>query len=119
MPTMIILVLDDIAKLDDVMLAWRKAGSRGITILESSGAARLLAHSGARDDLPIFPGLRSLAAHQEIHHRTLFTVLDDAVDLDAFFDATEAITGRLDEPSTGVMIALPVVMVRGINRRVR
>lgn len=117
MPTMIILVLDDISKLDDVMLAWRKAGSRGITILESSGAARLLAYRGARDDLPMFPGLRNLAEHQEIHHRTLFTVLDDKVDLEAFFDATEAVTGKLDEPSTGVMIALPVVMVRGINRR--
>lgn len=117
MPTMIILVLDDISKLDDVMLAWRKAGSRGITILESSGAARLLARSGARDDLPLFPGLRSLAAHQEIHHRTLFTVLDDTVDLDAFFDATERITGKLDEPNTGVMVALPVLMGRGLMRR--
>lgn len=117
MPTMVILVLDDISKLDDVMLAWRKAGSRGITILESSGAARLLAHRGPRDDLPLFPGLRNLTEHQEIHHRTLFTVLDDQVDLGAFFDATEAVTGKLDEPSTGVMIALPVTMVRGINRR--
>lgn len=117
MPTMIILVLDDISKLDDVMLAWRRAGSRGITILQSSGAARLLAHKGVRDDLPLFPGLRFLAAHQEIHHRTLFTVLDDTVDLEAFFDATEAVTGKLDEPSTGVMLALPVTMVRGIQQR--
>ncbi len=119
MPTMIILVLDDISKLDDVMMAWRKAGSRGITILESSGAARLLAHQGARDDLPMFPGLRNLAAHQEIHHRTLFTVLHDEVNLDAFFDATEAVTGKLDKPSTGVMIALPVLMARGIHQRTK
>jgi hypothetical protein len=116
MPTMILMVLNDADKLEDVMRAWQEAGAGGITILESSGAARLLGHVGARDDLPLFPGLRSLLAHQEVHNRTIFTVVSAAVDIEAFFDATEAVVGPLDGPHTGFMWALPVLAVRGGQR---
>ncbi len=79
MPTMVILVLDDVDRLEDVLAAWRKAGAPGVTILESSGAARYFGHQGARDDLPHLSEPGSLLAHQEIHHRTLFTVLPDGL----------------------------------------
>lgn len=114
MPNMVILVLDDIARLEDVMDAWRVAGSRGVTILESSGMARFKA--ARRDDLPLFPSLSDLLQGREVHHRTLFTVLGDDVNLDAFFDATEAVLGLLDTHHTGIIFALPVVNSRGLNR---
>jgi hypothetical protein len=107
------MVLNDVDRLEDVMRAWQDAGAGGITILESSGAARLLGHVGPRDDLPLFPGLRSIMAHQETHHRTLFTVVGAEVDIEAFFDATEAAVGPLDGPHTGLIWALPVIAVRG------
>jgi hypothetical protein len=110
---MILMVLNDTDKLESVMRAWQAAGAGGVTILESSGAARLLGHLGARDDLPLFPGLRSLMAHQEVHHRTLFTIVGAAVDVEAFFDATEAVVGPLDGPHTGIIWALPVIAARG------
>lgn len=113
MPTMILMVLNDANKLAYVTHAWQAAGAGGVTILESSGAARLLGHIGARDDLPMFPGLRSLMAHQEEHHHTLFTVVGAEVDIQAFFDATEAVVGSLDGPHTGLIWALPVIAVRG------
>ncbi len=116
MSTMVILVLDDVDKLEDVLVAWRKAGSGGVTILESTGAARLLARAGARDDMPMFPGLRNLLTRQEEHHRVLFTTLRSDVDIEAFFDATEAVVGDLERPHTGVIFALPVISARGINR---
>ena len=117
MAMMVIMVLDDVNKLEDVTSAWRGAGSCGITILESAGAGRLSGLSGARDDLPLFPGLRAILAAQEVHHRTLFTVLGDEVDLEAFFDATEAVVGSFDDPYTGVIVALPTVGVRGAVKR--
>lgn len=113
MGKMILMVLDDLEKLEDVLQAWRKAGSHGITILESSGVGRLLGWHGARDDLPIFPRLRHLLASREVHHRTLFTVVGDDVDVEAFFDATEAVVGSFDKPNTGVIFALPVFAARG------
>lgn len=114
MAKMVILVLDNLDKLEDVLYAWRLAGCGGVTILESSGAARLLAQAGVRDDMPMFPGLRSLLARQEVHHRTLFTVLSDDLDLEAFFDATEAAIGPFEASQTGIIFALPVLSVRGL-----
>jgi hypothetical protein len=55
-------------------------------------------------------------AHQEVHHRTLFTVVNSEVDVEAFFDATEAVVGSLDGPHTGFIWALPVIAVRGGQR---
>jgi nitrogen regulatory protein P-II 1 len=114
MPTLVILVLDDVDKLYDVTVAWRNAGSTGITILESSGTARLLSHLGARDDLPIFPGVARLLAHQETHHRMLLTVLSEDVNVEKFFDATEAVVGPLDSHHSGIIFAVPVLAVRGL-----
>ena len=113
MPTMILMVLNDVNKLEEVTCAWRDAGAGGVTILESSGAARSFGHLGARDDLPMFPGLRSLMAHHEVHHRTLITVVGADVDVEALFDATEAVVGPLEGPHTGLIWALPVIAVRG------
>jgi hypothetical protein len=116
MPTLVILVLDDVNKLYDVTVAWRNAGSTGITILESSGVARLLTHLGARDDLPMFPSVARMLAHQETHHRMLLTVLDDGVNVGQFFDATEAVLGVLDSHHSGIIFAVPVIAARGLDR---
>jgi hypothetical protein len=113
MPTMVILVLDNMDRLEDVLTAWWNAGAPGITIVESSGAAKHLARAGARDDLPIFPSLSSLLGHQEIHHRTLFSVLPDGFALEKLFDVTEAVLGPLSRPNNGMMFALPVLLARG------
>jgi hypothetical protein len=115
MPKLIIMVLDDADKLPEVLAAWHRQGAGGVTILESSGLARLSAQYG-RDDLPLFPGLRAFLEAREVHHRTLFTVIPDDVDLDGFFDASEAVTGPMAQPASGIIMALPVLAVRGLVR---
>ena len=117
MATLVIMVLDDVEKLEDVMHVWRRAGAGGVTILASSGAGRLTGAVGSREDFPLLPSLRTVMAAQEVLHRTLFTVLEDDVDVEAFFDATEQVVGRFDGPFTGVIMAVPVLSVRGANRR--
>jgi hypothetical protein len=94
MPKMIITVLDDVNKLHDVMEAWHQQGASGVTVIESIDLARLALHSG-RDDLPLFPAVRNLLREREVHHRTVFTVVSESIDVEAFFDATEAIVGHL------------------------
>lgn len=116
MPAMVILVLENVEKLDEVLVAWWDAGAPGITILESSGAARHLGRAGAREDAPIFPRLSDFFAHGERHHRTLFTILPDAVPLQRIFDATERVLGRLDTHNSGIIFALPVLAAQGHER---
>jgi hypothetical protein len=63
----------------------------------------------------MFPSLHTLLAHQEVHHRTLLTVLDDNVDVEGLFDATERVVGDLTAPNNGLIVALPVTAVRGLR----
>ena len=115
MPNMVIMVLDDIDKLQALLEEWHRQGASGVTVLESSGLARLGGQFG-RDDLPLFPGLRDLLEDREVHHRTLFTVLRDGIEVDKFFDATESVVGPLDSPGSGIIVAWPVRAVRGLSR---
>jgi hypothetical protein len=114
--TMVILVLDNVDRLEEVLTAWWDAGAPGITILESSGAARYLAQPGVREDVPIFPSLMNFPGRREIHHRTLFTGLTDGFAIERLFDVTEAVLGPLEQPHNGVMFALPVLHARGHQR---
>ena len=110
---MILLVLDELEQCPSVLDAWDAAGAAGITILESTGLARVR-KSAIRDDLPLMPSIESLLRGHEEQHRTLFTVVEDVAQVDRIIEATQAITGNLDEPDTGVLFVLPVTRAVGL-----
>lgn len=113
---MILFVLQDISKLDEILNAWEKAGVKGITILRSLGMAKARRH-GLRDDIPLIPSLDDFLERDEDFNRTLFTVVDDDAMIDRIIAVTEAVTGDLDEPNTGLLVVLPIARARGMNRR--
>jgi nitrogen regulatory protein P-II 1 len=114
---LVLLVLDDNDRATDICDAWEAAGVSGITILESTGLGRLRYKQGYRDDIPLMPSIRSLLQAREEHHRTLFSVVDGEVMVDALINATEKILGDLNLPNSGIMIALPVARAAGMNRQ--
>ncbi len=111
---MILLILDELEQCPSVLDAWDAAGAAGITILESTGLARVR-KSALRDDLPLMPSIESLLKGREEHHRTLFTVVEDEVQVDRIIEATLAITGNLDEPNSGALFVLPVTRAVGLQ----
>ncbi len=113
---LILLVLQDISKLEAVLAAWEKAGVKGITILRSLGLAHARRH-GLREDIPLIPSLEDFISRDEDLNRTLFTVTDSQELIDRVIAATEAITGNLDLPNTGMLVVLPVTRARGLNRK--
>lgn len=117
MAELIVLVLDDPDKTEDVLAAWVAVGVSGVTILDSAGLRHKLGRRGLRDDLPLFPSLEDLLRSREEPHRTLFAVVPDGFDRDALVAATEEITGALDEPDTGILFVIPVIHAWGLNRR--
>lgn len=117
MPELVVLVLDDAGKVDEVLSAWLAAGVPGATLLDSAGLGRQLGAQVLRDDLPLMPSLSSLLRTREETNRTLFAVVPDGFDLDALVAATEAITGPLAEPDTGILFTLPVTRAWGLHRR--
>ncbi len=114
MAEFVLLVVNRPDKLDQVLHAWESLGVTGVTILESSGLGRA---QRLRDDLPLFPSLRSLFEAEEYRHRTIFTVIGEEINLDNLIAATERILGNLDEPNTGILITWPVSRVRGLAKK--
>ena len=110
---MILLILDELEQCPSVLDAWDAAGAAGITILESTGLARVR-KSAIRDDLPLMPSIESLLRGREEQHRTLFTVVEDEAQVDRIIEATQAITGNLDEPNSGALFVLPVTRAVGL-----
>ena len=116
MPNMIVVVMSDVQRCEDVLDAWQKFGVTGVTILESLGAHKVQQARAMRDDLPLIPSLRHLLEGEEYHHRTAFVVLDDDFDLDGLIEATEqAVGGDFDAPDTGILFVVPVARALGMR----
>jgi nitrogen regulatory protein P-II 1 len=115
MPNLLVLVLDNPDQCHAILDAWEQAGVTGVTILESTGQARM--RKALRDDLPLMPSLRDLLAGTELHHRTLFSIVDDDAVLERAIAATERTIGDLDSHHTGVLFVMPVTRVLGLKRR--
>lgn len=107
---MLIMVLDDIARLNEVLQAWMEAGVRGVTILESTGINRVLQRRHAD---PAFAGFSQIFGSGRVGHNTLFAVIDSLEIAEAAVASTEQIVGNLNEPSTGIIFAVPVVQAWG------
>lgn len=114
MAKMIVLVVDDPAKTGDVLDAWARSGIKGVTILDSSGMGREVFRGV---DLPLFPSIRSVLRSSEEHHRTLIAVVYDDFDVKQLVEVTQAITGDLDDPNTGILFVVPVTEAYGLDRR--
>lgn len=117
MPELIVLVVDDAAKVTEVLNAWVSVGVPGATMLDSAGLGHEFGKYGARSDLSFMPSLESLLRVREENSRILFTVVPDGFDVEALITATETITGLLDDPDTGILFTLPVTRARGLHRR--
>ncbi|MGQ9458004.1 MAG: hypothetical protein ACUVXH_02470 [Anaerolineae bacterium] len=115
MAHVLVLVLENLRLCQDVLKAWEEAGAPGVTVLESTGLARLRAV--LRDDLPLMPSLRDVLSTREMHHRTLFTVIEDEAVLKRVVEATERVVGDFSEPHTGILFAVPVAFGLGLRKR--
>ncbi len=117
MPELVVLVLDSSDQIPGVLEAWLAAGVSGVTSIDSSGLGHHIAEHGLGGDLPLIPSLGQLLRPREDPSRTLFTVVPDGFDVDGLIAATEAVTGPLDNPDTGILFVLPVSRARGLHRR--
>lgn len=112
---LVLLVLNDPDLSDAVLNAWETAGVRGVTILESSGIGRYR-QASLRDDLPLMPSLRDLLRGRETHHRTFFSIVEGDAQVEQLARVTQAVTGDFSQPNTGVLFAMPLSHVYGLNK---
>lgn len=115
MTYLLVFVLDNLEQCPSVLDAWEEAGVSGITILESTGLGHL--RNAMRDDIPLLPSIRDLLISREFRHRTLFSVIEDEAILEQAIAATERIVGDFTRNHTGLLFALPVVRVLGLEKQ--
>ena len=70
---------------------------------------RILAH-----DIPIFAGFRNLMQENRPGNKTLFTVIDENK-IQHVTQTIEQICGSLNEPGTGIIVTIPIGIVKGIS----
>lgn len=114
--SMILFVLHDTEKLDDLLAAWQEAGAPGVTVLESTGVGRIRQNEALREDTPLMPSLEDFYPDPEHMSRTMFTILKDEL-VQKVVDATFRVVGDLSEPNTGLLVVLPVIAAYGLEKK--
>lgn len=108
----LLFVLDDPDHLDKVLTAWADIGVRGVTIMESTGWQRRRIQQsmlGARFDFASLAGGARLE-----NHMTLFVVVENRAIVEKALEVAESIVGDLDEPDTGILVAWPIEIIKGL-----
>ena len=114
---LVLLVLNDPDKLEELLIAWEENGVQGATVLFSTGLGRIRQMDTRRDDMPLIPSLRDFYEIPENMNRTIFTIVKNEAQVEAIVAATKKVVGELDEMETGLLLVLPVAQAYGVNKR--
>ncbi len=113
---MIMFILNDPDRCQDVLDAWEAVGASGVTILRSTGLGRIRAKMGLIDDVPLMPSLEDFFQTDENLNRTLVAIVREKPLVDRVVQATQSVLGDLNQPNTGILVVLPVLEAYGLNR---
>jgi hypothetical protein len=108
---LLVMVLDDPSRLNEVLDAWAGAGVPGVTIMDSTGINRVLFRQTPE---AAFPGFGQIFSAGRVGHHTIFSVIPVLEVAERAVIATEAVIGKLSEPHRGVMFVLPVTQAWGL-----
>ena len=114
---LILLVLNDPDRLEELLIAWEENGVQGATVLFSTGLGRIRELGTWRDDMPLIPSLKDFYELPENLNRTIFTIVKDETQVDGIVAATKKVVGELDEQGAGPLLVLPVARAYGMNKR--
>ena len=106
---LLIAVVNQDEKLDDILSGFLELGITGATVIRSEGMGRVLSH-----DIPIFAGLQTLLARARPENLTIFSVIDDPEKVEGALSLLQQICGDLHAPATGIAFTLPVDRVVGL-----
>lgn len=105
---LLVAVINDPEKLDEILSGFVELGITGATILNTEGMGRVLAQ-----DIPIFAGLQTLLAGARPQNRLVLSVVP-VEKVAGSIELLQEVCGNLDSPSTGIAFTLPVDTVVGL-----
>jgi nitrogen regulatory protein PII len=111
---LVVLIVDNIDDCPKILSAWEDIGVSGITIFESTGLGRMR-RAGLSEDLPLMPSMHDLYRFGEVHHRTLFSVVESEELVNKMISSAQNVIGNLDDPHTGFLFVTPVIQSHGLG----
>jgi nitrogen regulatory protein PII len=106
---LLIAVINQEEKLDEILSGMIELGITGATIISSEGMGRVLSH-----DVPIFAGLESLALRSRPQNQTIFSVIREEEKVEGVLKLLQEICGNLENPATGIAFTVPISRVVGL-----
>ena len=107
---LLLCVVNEPSKVEEILEAFLDIGVTGATIIDTYGMGNVLAQ-----DIPIFAGFRQMLSGSGTNNKTIISVIDSDETLHAAIHAIETICGNLEDPSTGIMMSLPLDFVKGLR----
>jgi nitrogen regulatory protein P-II 1 len=105
---LLIAVVNEPEKVDEILSGFLELGITGATILNSEGMGRVLSH-----DIPIFAGLQTLISRSRPQNRTIFSVIEDKK-VEPVIALLQEVCGDLSAPATGIAFTFPLDRVVGL-----
>ena len=109
---LLIVILKDYSKIEELLLAFLELEVTGTTVLEGQGMGQIIG------DVPIFAGLRGLFPGSAHNSYVMLSVVTEA-QVDPCIGTIEDLCGPLGQPSTGIVFTVPIGDVRGIKETIR
>lgn len=105
---LLVVVIHDPEKLDEILSGFLEIGITGATVLQSEGMGSVLSQ-----DIPIFAGLQTLVSGSRPQNRLLLSVVTHEKVRPAVAILKD-VAGDLDKPATGIAFTVPVDEVFGL-----
>jgi nitrogen regulatory protein PII len=107
---LLVYVLNQQEKVDEILAGFIEIGLTGATIIDSVGMGRILAQ-----EVPIFAGFQSLLSGSRPYNKTIMSVVDSDEKLADAIGLIEEICGPFNEPGSGIAFTLPLDAVYGLK----
>lgn len=107
---LLICVINEPSKVEEILEAFIDIGVTGATVIDTYGMGGILAR-----EVPIFAGFRQMLSGSGSNNKTIFSVINDDETLQSAISAIEGISGNLENPSTGILMTLPLTFVKGLS----
>ncbi len=114
---LLVFVLNNINKLDDLLVELSKKGLSGATIINSIGIAQSLYKSKNSNtyESVIINSLKALLdSNDHNENRTIFAVVDETQE-QIFYKAVDKVVGSLSKENSGIIFTIPVDSVMGLS----
>lgn len=106
---LLILIMNDVDKLEKLIKQLNEAQITGATIINSTGMARALAEIG---DEALLGSLRHILDMDRQENRTILMALNESK-VASTVALIESVIGDLSKPNTGLVLTLPIDFAKG------